>query len=119
MATSLGGTALAEPTAGREGYQRTEIDQGAHYELASGALVFDYVTARYRHKLTWSGITAAERTTIKGKFDDAKATALALVPPSGGSYTVLAVPSSWREDYLKDGSGTERWYVSLELEDSS
>ncbi len=57
MATSLGGTVLADPAYGREGYQQTEIDSGAIMEMHDGSIVLDYVGSRYHHRLTWNGIT--------------------------------------------------------------
>lgn len=120
MATALNSVTLAEPAAERAGYQRTEVDAGALHELASGALVYDYVAARYRHSLKWSGITSAERNTIKTQFDNAKTAARSFTSPDGGSYTVLAVPNSWSEEYFSnDGGTTKYWWVGLQLEDSS
>jgi hypothetical protein len=120
MATVLDSTTLADPAAGREGYRRTEIDVGAVHAVASGALVYDYVGARYRHALSWVAITAAQRNTIRAEYEDAKEAAVSFTAPDGGGYTVLAVPNSWAEDYVSfDGGTTKYYYVSLELEDSS
>lgn len=116
----LNSSSLAVPAAGREGYRKTEVDQGATHELASGALVFDYVTARWRHHLEWVGITEAERNTIRTAFEAAKAAAVSFTCPEGDNYTVLAVPGSWTEDYISNDGGSTRYYwVSLDLEDSS
>jgi len=118
MATSLGGVTLANPAVGREGYVRTEIDIGATHSMADGSTVLDFVADRFRHRLQWNGITAAQRNTIKTQFDAAKAASSAFVTPDAGAYTVLAVMSSYTDDYVLDGGGTARYYVGLELEDT-
>jgi hypothetical protein len=117
MATSLGGVALAAPAAGNEGVELEAIDQGALHILADGSLAYDYVNTRYRITVRWKGITAAERATIRTRYE-VKA-AQAWVSPNADNFTVFVVPNSWRESWIEDGGGTARYDCELRLEEST
>jgi len=117
MATSLGAVALAEPAAGNEGYELEGIDIGNVHQLADGSIGYDYVTTRYRFTLRWKGITAAERTTIRTRYE--VKTAQAFVGPNADAFTVFVVPNSWRESYQDDSGGTARYDCEMRLEEST
>lgn len=117
MATSLGAVALAEPAFGNEGYELEAIDHGAMHELASGAIVYDYVATRYRITLRWKGITAAQKVTIRTRYE--VKTSQAFVGPNADAFTVFVVPNSWRESYQEDGSATARYDCEMQLEEAA
>jgi hypothetical protein len=117
MATSLGGVALADPAFGDEGVEVEAIDQGAMHTLADGSLAYDYVNTRYRITVRWKHITAAQKATIRTRYE-VKA-AQAWVAPNADNFTVLVVPNSWRESWVADGSATDRYNCELRLEEST
>lgn len=118
--TTLGGVTLAQ-VAYDDGYEREEVDIGAVHNLADGSTKYDYVAARFQHKLKWNGITVAERNTIYTEFEDAKTTAagVAFQSHEGISQTVRAVPDSYKDYSIPDSGGTLRYFVEMELEDVS
>jgi len=117
MATTLGGSTLADPAYERSGYTREVEDVGAFLTMADGSVVFDYVDTLYVFHLKWNAITGAQRDTILTKY--LVKTAQAFSPPdSASSYNVIVVPNSWKEDYLEDGDGTERYYCELALREA-
>ena len=115
MATTLGGTTLADPLYDHDGYGLEHIDVGAAHEMADGSTVYDYVGTRYRFPLKWQHITAAQKSAIATKA--LVKTSQAFSPPdSATSYTVRVVPNTWRESYVTDGGGTARYNCQLTLE---
>ena len=114
MATTLGGMTLAQPDYEREGYTRTAVDVGTMHEMADGSVVYDSITTRYRFRLSWNGITEAQRDAILARH--IIKTSQAFSPPdSASSYTVFVVPNSWQDSYLEDSGGTRRYWCQLEL----
>ena len=117
MATTLGGSTLADPDHARQGYVRNVEDVGAFLTMADGSVVFDYVDSLYVFHLSWNAITEAERNTILTKY--LVKTAQAFSPPdSAGSYNVIVIPGSWKDDYTEDGDGTARYYCELSLREA-
>ena len=118
MATTLGGVTLAQPDYERGGYTREAIDVGMMHNLASGGVVYDAVTTRYRFALSWNAITEAERNAILLRY--LVKTSQAFSPPdSATEYTVFVVANSWRDDYIEDGGGTRRYYCAMGLEEAA
>lgn len=117
MATSLGGTTLAEPTYGLDGYELEHVTMGATHDLASGAVHYDYVNTRYKITLRWKVITASEKNTIRGKVE--VTTSQTLVTPDGNTYTVFTVPNSWRESYIEGGDGVKYYNCEAQFEEAS
>jgi len=118
MATTLGGTTLAEPAYGHDGCIRTVVDVVAQHELLSGDLAVDYTGYRWRWSLRWQGITTTERNTIRGKYL-VRTTQTFSPPDTATEYTVLVVPNSWRDSYIEGGDGTQYWDCEMEVEKSA
>ena len=118
MATTLGPSGspvtLASPSFEREGYTRHGEDIGIMHEMADGSIVYDSVTTRYRFRLSWVGITEAERDAIQTRSED-KAAQVFSPPDTASTYTVFVVPNSFQDSYLEDGTGTRRYWCQLEL----
>ena len=115
MATTLGGTTLAAPLYEHDGYEMSHQDVGAAHEMADGSHVYDYVGTRYHFRLAWQAITESEKNAIETKA--LVKSSQAFSPPNeAGSYTVRVVPNTWRESYIEDGGGVERYDCELELE---
>ena len=113
MATSLGGTALAEPAYADEGYIVEAVDVAVQHQMADGSTAIDSVGTKLRFTLNWNRITNAEKNTIFARYS--VRSSQAFVSPDGTTYTVLVVPNSWRRTYIEDGSGTKRFNCSLQL----
>jgi len=122
MATTLGPSGspvtLASPSYEREGYTRQAQDVGTMHEMLDGSAVYDSVTTKYRFRLNWPGITEAERNTILTQYL-VKTEQVFSPPDSATEYTVFVVLNSWQDSYLEDGSGTRRYWCSLELVEAS
>lgn len=116
MPTTLGGVTLAAPALDRDGYEMEAVDVGAFHELASGGVIYDDITTRYRFTLRWNGITAAERTAIRTRYL-VKTSQVFSPPDAADTYTVFVMPNSWRESYLDTpaGAGSERYFCELQL----
>ena len=118
MATTLGGITLASPSYEREGYTRQAMDVGVMHEMADGSAVYDSITTKYRFRLSWVGITEAERNAIQTRYE--VKTSQAFSPPdTASSYTVFVVPNSFQDSYLEDGTATRRYWCQLELAEAS
>ena len=95
MANTWGGTAIPLPTK----YDRRPELVGAQYVLADGSLRTDSITSKAVIDLEFSGITAAERTTLLGKFTTYSSASLAIqdesaenVIPVANSCNVSRIP---------------------------
>ena len=115
MATTLGGAALGEPAYEADGYQLEAVTIGALNEMASGAVVHDYVTTRYHFSLKWKAIIEAEKDVIRGKA--LVGPAQTFITPDGDTYTVVVVPNSWRESYVEGGDAVKYFNCELQLEE--
>jgi len=116
MATlTLNSVSLALPLYEHDGYERQAIDVGSLHELADGSTALDYVTTRWRFKLRWRGITGAERTAIRAQYTNALAGVVVFNVSWATSFNVIAEPNSWRESFIEDGTGTERYDCEMGL----
>lgn len=113
MATSLGGTTLADPAYGDEGYSVAAIDVGMLHETADGTVHYDHTRTRRVFSLSWQRITAAQKEAIYTKYGT-KSTQ-AFVAPNGTSCNVIVAQNSWTESYIEDASGTARYNCALRL----
>ena len=114
---SLAGTALADPAYEPDGYQLQAVTVGSTHQLASGGIVFDYVTIRYRYTLRWKAISEAEKNIIRAAAETN--VAATFITPDNQTATVWVVPNSWREDYIEGGDAVRYYNCELQLEDSS
>ena len=114
MATILGGVTLADPAFGREGYEYELVDVGTFHETADGGVTYHYTTSRGRHKVTWVGITAAQKNAIRARYL-VKTQQQFSAPDNSGAVTVIVAPNTWRESYQEDGGGTARYWCELVL----
>lgn len=112
----LGGAALADPAYEPDGYVLDTVTIGDARALASGALVLDYVSFRYKFTLRWKAITEGEKDIIRGKAETTGTQAL--VTPDNVNYTVYVVPNSWKENYIESG-GARYYNCELQLEEST
>ena len=98
MTTSWGGTSLPDPT------NITLADElvGAQYVTADAALNTDSIATRTRYSLTWSAITAAQMTTIKGKATTN--TSASLVMPVYGTVMVIPIRNSFQSNTVGGAS---------------
>ena len=115
MATTLGGTTLADPLYDHDGYGLEHIDVGAAHEMADGSTVYDYVGTRYRFPLKWQHITAAEALVIRTRALE-KGSQTFSPPDATTTYTVRVIPNTYKQTYVEDGGGTERYNCELTLE---
>jgi hypothetical protein len=116
MSTTLGGVTLANPIYNEEGSAVEVIDVGGTLTMADGSIVQDYITTRYRWKIGWRGLTAAEFATIKTQAE--VRTAQVFSPPEEATeYTVVVVLGSWRYDSFETGSSTPYFNCELQLEE--
>ena len=115
MATTLGGVTLSEPNYEQEGYVRAAQDVGVMHEMADGSTVYDSVTSKLRFRLSWNGITEAERDAILLRY--LVKTSQVFSPPDTDivSYTVFVVPNSFQDSYLHTADGTRYYWCQLEL----
>ena len=117
MATSLGGSTIAEPSYELDGYELETVTVGANHELANGSVHFDYVTSRYKFTFRWRAITEAEKNTIRAKAE--VTSTQTLVTPDAATYLVFVTPSSWKESYIEAAGGTKYYNCELQLEESA
>ena len=118
MATTLGGTTLAEPAYENDGYEIEAVDVGAVQNLASGAVGYDYVATRRRFTLRWRNTSESDRNNAWTRYQ--VKTSQAFSPPdSASSITVIVVPNSWRCDYINAGDGTRYYTYEMQLEEVS
>lgn len=115
-AIALAGTALADPAYEPDGYVLQAVTVGSTHQLASGAMVYDYVTTRYRFSLRWKAITEAEKALIRTAVET-QATET-FTAPDGYSHTVRVVPNSWRESYIEGGDAVRYYNCEVQLEES-
>ena len=119
MASTLDGTALADPLWGEEGYTKESIDVGARHETADGEIHFDYVKTRYLFTLKWKGTTEAQKNAAVAEYIDALEGSVLFSPPDTAStFNVLAVPGSWKESYISDSAGTRYYSFEMVLEEN-
>lgn len=90
MALTLNGTSLPEPM--QNGYTIEIWQRGKAHRMASGALVRERTSTAFLRRFTieWTHLTPAEVSTIHtvlGAMLDG--TAVTLVDPPGGTYTVV------------------------------
>jgi hypothetical protein len=117
MATTLGGTTIADPMAGADGHRITAHDIGVEMTMADGSLRYEHVGTRKHFALRWQGITGTQKGALWTRY--LVKTAQTFVPPEGGSYTVLVVRDSWEEASIEASDATYRYNVALELEEQA
>lgn len=123
MSTTLnvvGGTTvtLPDPAAGPEGCSVEEMDQGAFLQMADGSVVYDWVNTRYRWKLYWSGINAANLATIADQVHIQGEKTFS-PPINASTYTVFVVPGSLIYETFETGQGVTYYNVNLQVEETS
>lgn len=112
MTTTIAGTTVEDPDVGYEGVQVEHVDLSVMHELADGSSVIDHVNEKERYKLRWTGLTAAELTTLEGTLT--KGTSLAVrLPHQAGTSNCFIVPNSYKKRYIQDGSGAWRYQVDI------
>lgn len=113
MATTISGTAVADPAVGYDGVEITELDFGAMHDQADGSTVIDYITTKDRFSVRWVGLTAAELMTLEGAL--VRGTNLELTLPHMGAHKhVFVVPSSFKKSYI-EGSAAARWKCEVQF----
>lgn len=117
MATTLGGTTLAEPKAGADGCEVMVVGEGQLMEMADGSTVYHYTNSRYRFHLRWVGELAADRDTARTKYL-VKTSQVFSPPESAGTFNVFVVPNSWRQSSWKDSDGTFRFDFEMQVEEN-
>jgi hypothetical protein len=118
MATTLGGSTLADPIAGTEGCEKTAVGEGKFLTMADGSIRLQSTTTRYHFHLRWRGLTAAQVTTILTKY--LVKTSQSFSPPEeAGSYTVLVCPGTWHQSSWPDSSATLHYDVEMQVEEVS
>ncbi len=116
MTSIMWGT-TALPLPDRDGI---EIEAGpivAARRMLSGTLRVDVTALKARVRVRWSGLTAAQRATLRSLYEAevAGGSAATLALPDGQSLTILAVANSWRETHFYDLSDRCWYTVTLEF----
>lgn len=110
----LGGTTLPEPNE----YEEVEEYRGAGRLMASGAVVYDLLSATAKHvyTLTWDALTGAEKATVKTAFATVKTSSAAFTTLEGASVTVTRDPGEDDITFtaVPAANGT-RWKASMKL----
>lgn len=118
MTTTLGGVTLEDPNYAPEGYVRAAQDVGVLHEMADGSSVYDSITTKYRFRLSWNGVTEAQRNAILTRY--LVKTSQAFSPPdTTAEYTVFVVPNSWNDSYQEDSSAVRYYWCQMELVEAS
>jgi hypothetical protein len=118
MATTIGITTVADPTAGYEGVEVSEVDTGALHEQADGSVVVDHVATRNRYQVRWIGITAAEVTTLEGAL--IKGTNLELTLPHMSAHEhVVIIPNTYKKSYIEMVGPVAMWRVEVQFTEVS
>jgi hypothetical protein len=114
MATTIGITTVADPTAGYEGVEVTQVDTGALHEQADGSVVVDHVASRNRYQVRWIGITGAEVTTLEGALT--MGTSLELTLPHMAAHEhVVIIPNTYKKSYIEMAGPIEMWRVEVQF----
>lgn len=116
---TLGGVALAMPKS--QDYAR--LYRGGTLDMADGSIVHDLTdtTVRYKFRLRWEYLTAAEKTTIQTQWDAIKNTTATYVSVENTSHTVTQPEVGTELDVQIEvtSAGELAFHVSMELLEDS
>ncbi len=107
---SLGGTTLPDPVS----QQRERASRGDRHELADGSVAYDHIAYKYVWIVSWRLLSAANRNTIKGRYE--QTTTQTFDDWDGVTGTVNTLLHPYQEEPHKMADGT-RYDVTLTLEE--
>lgn len=118
MATTLGGTTLADPKYDEDGCRIEGRGQGALSDMADGSIVYDSTGGvRYAWGLRWEYLSESEKNAIE--TEAVKDEQLVFSPPyTASTFDVFVVPETLQIEMIWLGA-EYRYHVSLELEEVS
>ena len=117
MSTTLAGVTLPDPD---NPIEVTETWTGQQTEAHDGTLLSVYTNlSRLHWKLEWDLLTAAERATLRTRYE-VTASQTFKPPHTATTYTVVVMRPTWQEKPRQMSSeSTILYYVSFELEEAS
>lgn len=116
VSMTFGGSPVALPR-GDDPFQHEYIPFGSSNRMYDATLRVQVTGLRWRCRIAWEGLTAAERTTLLTAYGTYLTTAGTLVFPDGLTISMMTGMGSWSESQWRDPyDGTTYYNVEFAVE---
>lgn len=114
---TVGGTAMPLPREDQP-YDSEYLGFGTQFRAADATLKTQHIGNRWRRRIFWHGLSAAERLSLAGAFASLVTTATTVVFPDGTTITAQATLGSWSEGvWFQPGSDRPYYNVTFTIEE--